>query len=245
MNLNSACYSYSKDPHRRVAKKGLLMKKLLLASAALVLAAPAFAADLPVRSAAPAPYYAPVLASSWTGFYIGLNAGGVAIDYGAPDDMSGYTIGLRAGYDYQFGNGFVVGVMGDADFSTANQKRTPGGLPTIKVENRSIFTANLRAGFTLTPNFLLYATGGYSYFDIKVSDPGLFFARPLPGSADGYNVGIGAEYRWTPNLSVFAEYRYHDLQLSGRGNGGAEVNQAKVGLNYRFASPVGPVMARY
>lgn len=205
------------------------MKKLLLAGVALAFAAPAFAADLPSRAAPPTPYFAPAMVSSWTGFYLGLNAGGVSIDYGAPDEMSGYTLGVRGGFDYQFGNGFVFGVLGDADFSTADQKRTPGGLPTIKVESRSIFTANLRAGFTLTPNLLLYATGGYSYFDFKVSDPGFFFARPLPGSADGWNIGVGAEYRWTPNLSVFAEYRYHDLQLSGRGNGGAEVNQAKVG----------------
>lgn len=221
------------------------MKKLLLAGVALAFAAPAFAADLPSRAAPPTPYFAPAMVSSWTGFYLGLNAGGVSIDYGAPDEMSGYTLGVRGGFDYQFGNGFVFGVLGDADFSTADQKRTPGGLPTIKVESRSIFTANLRAGFTLTPNLLLYATGGYSYFDFKVSDPGFFFARPLPGSADGWNIGVGAEYRWTPNLSVFAEYRYHDLQLSGRGNGGAEVNQAKVGVNYRFGSASRPVMARY
>ncbi len=221
------------------------MKKLLLAGVALAFAAPAFAADLPSRAAAPSPYFAPAPVASWTAFYVGLNAGGVAIDYGAPSDMSGYTFGVRAGFDYQFGNGFVFGVLGDADFSTADQTRTPGGFPAIKVENNSIFTANLRAGFTVTPNLLLYATGGYSYFDIKVSDPGFFFARPLPGSADGWNVGIGAEYRWTPNLSVFAEYRYHDLKLSGRGNGDAEANQAKVGFNYRFGSAVGPVMARY
>ena len=222
------------------------MKKVLLAGVALVCVAPALAADLPSRVAAPAPSQfvaAPV--SSWTGFYLGLNAGGVSIDYGAPDDMSGYTFGVRAGYDYQFGNGFVLGVLGDAEFSTADQRITPGGRPVVNVENKAIFKANLRAGFAVTPNFLLYATGGYSYFDFKISDPGFFFARPLPGSADGWNVGVGGEYRWTPNLSIYAEYRYHDLQLSGRGNGGAEVNQVKVGFNYKFASPVGPVMARY
>lgn len=222
------------------------MKKFLLAGAALAFAAPAFAADLPSRVAAPAPspYYAAPIAS-WTGFYFGVNAGGVSIDYGAPDNMSGYTVGARVGYDYQFGNGFVLGILGDAELSTADQTRTPGGFPNITVENKSIFTANLRAGFTVTPNLLLYATGGYSYFDFKVSDPGFFFARPLPGSADGWNIGLGAEYRWTPNLSTYAEYRYHDVSLSGRGNGGAEVNQVKVGLNYKFVTMGGPVMARY
>lgn len=221
------------------------MRKTFLAGVALTFAAPAFAADLPSRVAAPAPSpYLAIPVASWTGFYIGLNAGGVSIDYGAPGDMSGYTFGVRAGYDHQFGNGFVLGVMGDADFSSADQNRTPAGFPVIKVENNSIFTANLRAGFTVTPNLLLYATGGYSYFDLKISDPGFFFARPLPGSADGWNVGFGGEYRWTPNLSVFAEYRYHDLDLN-RVFGSAEVNQVKVGFNYKFGTSVGPVMARY
>ncbi len=221
------------------------MKKFLLAGVALAFAAPAFAADLPSRVAAPAPSpFVAMPVASWTGFYVGINAGGVSIDYGAPDNMSGYTFGVRAGYDYQFGNGFLLGVMGDAEFSTADQTRTPGGFPRITVENNSIFSANLRAGFTVTPNLLLYATGGYSYFDFKVSDPGFFFARPLPGSADGWNIGIGAEYRWTPNLSTYAEYRYHDLDLN-RGNGGVEVNQIKVGVNYKFVSSAGPVLARY
>ena len=221
------------------------MKKLLLASVAIAFAAPAFAADLPVRTAAPAPYFAPVAVASWTGFYLGLNAGGVSMDTRLPDRLSGYTFGVRAGYDYQFGNSFVLGVMGDADFSTADQSILFGGLPVGTFENKAIFTANLRAGFTVTPNLLLYATGGYSYFDIKISDPFFLLGPGLPSSADGWNVGLGAEYRWTPNLSVFAEYRYHDLQFSGTGNGGAEVNQVKVGLNYRFGSPARTVVARY
>lgn len=51
------------------------------------------------------------------------------------------------------------------------------------------------------------------------------------GSADGLNIGLGAEYRWTPNLSVYAEYRYHDLDLN-RAFGDADANQIKVGFNY-------------
>lgn len=220
------------------------MRKILLGGVALAFAAPAMAADLPARVAAPAPSpYVAIPVASWTGFYIGLNAGGVSIDAGTRDNISGYTFGGRLGYDYEFGNGFVLGVLGDAEISTADQTIT-GLRSSAKIENESIFTANLRAGFAVSPNLLVYATGGYSYFNMKFSDPGFILPRPLPGSADGWNVGLGAEYRWTPNLSVYAEYRYHNLDLN-RGYGGVDANQIKVGLNYKFATSIGPRMARY
>ncbi|MBM1175393.1 porin family protein, partial [Microvirga arabica] len=52
------------------------MKKILLASVALFgFAGAAAAADLPVRSAPPAPIIAAAPIFTWTGFYVGVNAG--------------------------------------------------------------------------------------------------------------------------------------------------------------------------
>ena len=51
------------------------MKKFLLSSVALLgFTAGAMAADLPRRAAPPA-YFAPVPVFTWTGFYVGVNAG--------------------------------------------------------------------------------------------------------------------------------------------------------------------------
>ena len=55
-----------------------MYKRVLLSSAAFAaLTVTGSAADLPARGVAPAPYYAAAPIFSWTGFYIGVNAGGV------------------------------------------------------------------------------------------------------------------------------------------------------------------------
>src|SRR5262245_20206924 len=108
---------------------GAFMKKLAIAIAAIALiGTPAFAADMAVkaRPAAPAPMPAPVY--NWTGWYVGLNAGGawghsdnststVFNDPGYFDptsipaiasagaqstDLSGFTGGIQAGYNWQW-----------------------------------------------------------------------------------------------------------------------------------------------
>ena len=117
------------------------MRKLLLASSALVFAGPAFAADLPARMPVKA---APVVAAvpfTWTGCYVGghVGAGWDRTVFSDPGNLSpgllgppsiqqslapvGATVGVnspagvvggvQAGCDYQFAGNWVVGVGGD------------------------------------------------------------------------------------------------------------------------------------
>ena len=120
------------------------MRKLLLSSAALAaMSVAAFGADLPARGAAvaPAPMYAAPM-FTWSGFYVGLNAGaafqsdknradsvtytGVGPVPGYVDtinaqlaavprrngDDTGFTGGAQIGYNWQFG-ALVVGIEAD------------------------------------------------------------------------------------------------------------------------------------
>ena len=114
-----------------------MMRATLLASATLMIAGSAFAADLPARKVAPTAPVAP--AFSWTGFYVGVNAGvnwssrnvetilnggDTAAGY-YPDivqaispspygnSRTGFIGGAQIGYNYQI-NQFVIGA--EADF---------------------------------------------------------------------------------------------------------------------------------
>ncbi|MDB5510938.1 MAG: porin [Enterovirga sp.] len=129
------------------------MKKILLSSVALLgLTAGAMAADLPSRRA-PAPYVA-VPVFTWTGFYVGVNAGyafdvagnsnngGIFIPPGtfaAPNagvtgtlfrnggrGNDGFVGGGQVGYNYQMGN-IVVGIEADAQYADLSNNGRAGG----------------------------------------------------------------------------------------------------------------------
>ncbi len=71
------------------------MKKFLLSATALGLAmtaGSAFAADLPSRKAPPT-YIAPAPVATWTGFYVGLNAGGA---FGGSQNVNVGTYGFQS-----------------------------------------------------------------------------------------------------------------------------------------------------
>lgn len=120
-------------------------KKLLASGTILaaVVASSAFAADLPSRKYAPVAPVAPIF--TWTGFYVGVNAGatwnhgtkrvtppvagwfnGINTNGGwrKSDDNFNFTGGAQVGYNYQIGN-FVVGA--EADFNYANVESTLDG----------------------------------------------------------------------------------------------------------------------
>jgi outer membrane immunogenic protein len=128
------------------------MKKILVAGLAIAAfcGAPAFAADMPVK----APYAAPAPAFSWTGCYLGANAGGLWAEKkwfdagnGNPgnldvkNDPSGWLGGVQAGCNYQTG-AFVYGVQGDYDWAHANARDIAS--PTSTFPGGENLTASVR-----------------------------------------------------------------------------------------------------
>lgn len=216
------------------------MSKLfsISAAAAVMLAVPAIAADMPAK----APVYkapAAVIAPSWTGFYIGINGGGAfgttgasetglpiggagaSGDYNLDHHLSGWLAGGQLGYNWQTGR-WVWGVEADFDGADIHGDGTQGGagqagnFVTAGEKIDYFGTLRGRVGGLVTDDFLLYATGGLAYGHIKTNGQ-FHYVGPVDylasGSATktGWAAGGGFEYRFLPQWTVKAEYLYYDL----------------------------------
>jgi outer membrane immunogenic protein len=239
---------------------------LLLTAAplALVVAAPAaFGADLAVKKAMPVK--APVAAEpfSWTGWYIGVNAGyGLGQGYGtytAPaarrteafNDMpAGGFGGGQLGYNYQFRapiiGSMVIGAETDIQGAGISDNRTTLGGAVINHKLDWFGTTRARAGLATGP-VLSYVTGGAAYGGIETG-----VTTPLGGITNtttktGWTWGTGVEAALGGNWTAKAEYLYLDFGSTGAASAATGVlgvkNQEQIfrgGLNYRFGPPVSP-----
>jgi outer membrane immunogenic protein len=141
--MYSDCVSKLRIGRRKTFRARL--QGMVLATAALgLLGGSALAADLPTRKGPPlAPVYIPP-AFTWTGFYVGANAGygwhnnnnnnnnglfpflgavpvGAFTPFGgSSSNNGGFLAGIQGGYNYQFGigQGFVVGAEADIDYAS-------------------------------------------------------------------------------------------------------------------------------
>ena len=249
------------------------MKKLSLGCVALaaLITAPAIAADMAVK----APYRAAPPVWSWTGFYIGVNAGGgwdnndvvetatssfcnpalggcggatlisasalAALPPGFGVKSKGFIGGGQLGYNYQTGL-FVWGI--EADFDGASIKGSGnagatvpfGAANTVTVagsaDKKLDFLGTVRGRLGVTPvgPLLLYATGGFAYGHVSSSTTlgesvgGPCFCGPAAGAAGsistsrtGWAGGAGAEWAFSPALSVRAEWLHYDLGSASYG----------------------------
>jgi outer membrane immunogenic protein len=206
------------------------VKKLLLSSVALLgLSAAAFAADLPSRRAAPAPYVA-VPVFTWTGFYVGVNAGYGFADnnrnsytlgttvYDRDDSRDGFVGGGQIGYNYQIGQ-FVLGVEADlqyADLGGNNRNYVTGTAGYFGNNGIDWFgTVRGRVGFAID-RMLVYGTGGFAYGGSD-NDRGYYdgvtaYYSSRDNTRTGWVAGGGVEYAFTPNFTGRIEGLYVNLE---------------------------------
>ena len=244
------------------------MKKFLLGSVAFaMLAGPAAAADLPAK----APIYKappPVMAYSWTGCYIGGNAGGLWTDKDWSDPATGdvfakhhangFLGGVQVGCNYQTG-AFVFGVQGDYDWTDADGQGVDLFDPatTERTRVRGLASVTGRVGYAWD-RALLYVKGGGAWerdrFDFLDTATGVSFATASE-TRGGWTFGGGIEYAFWQNWTAFVEYDYYDfgrhrVTFTDTGGGIFDVDikerksVVKGGINWKFDWG-GPVVARY
>ena len=223
--------------------------------------APAVAADLGARPYGNAPAYAAPI-YNWTGFYLGAHAGGA---FSGDNSFNGLVLsnydarflgGVQLGADYQFAGVFVVGVEGQYSWLTSN--KIPSIFPAGFVysnNQRGLGSITGRLGYSWGPA-LFYAKGGYAYSSHSetLTLGGAPIAFTLDRNhRDGYTVGAGVEYLFTPNWSAKAEYQYYDFgssrftapaPLIPFGTFSNVEHTLKAGVNYRF-NLGGSTAARY
>jgi outer membrane immunogenic protein len=154
-----------------------------------------------------------------------------AIPASVNSKLSGFIGGGQIGYNWQIGT-WVLGLEGDFDGIGAKTSTTaafPGGngfVPLSTAFNREadwLSTVRGRLGFTVTPAFLLYGTGGLAVGQTKVGSAFICpvcappsateasTANVISNTSAGWTVGAGAEWMFAPQWSVKAEYLYVDL----------------------------------
>jgi outer membrane immunogenic protein len=213
-----------------------MMKTPLLALAlATASALPTLAADLPYRKGPPPVYTPPVPLFTWTGFYVGVNGGGIMsqssrafttadptggfapLSYRNRDN--GFLGGGQIGYNWQMG-AFVAGLEADFDGTSLGRTDTVAGLAGVTGTFRDkldwLGTARARLGFTPMERLLIYGTGGLAFGETDLTHsltvPG---AGTFTGSNSdvrtGWTLGAGGEWAFTQNWSAKVEYLYYDL----------------------------------
>jgi len=201
--------------------------------------------------------------AGWTGFYVGVNAGGgfgtAKNDFsiaGAPSfatvdlPQKGAIGGGQIGYNWQAGPA-VFGIEADLQASSIKGSVSTPPLPLSANYSQELpwfGTARGRIGYAQA-GWLLYATGGYAYGRVKTVASAT--AGPATVSVttnengNGWTVGSGAEVMIAPRWSIKVEYLYVDLGTTTisyafpalptlNNNTHVTINVARAGLNFRF-----------
>ena len=226
-------------------KKSLKTTTAASIALAALAAGPAMAADMPTR--APAPVYTkapPAPVQSWTGFYVnaGIGYGLWASDTTTVAPTAAGCVGFGclpitqtqggkgwfgtagAGFDYQFTDHIVAGVLADWDFSSIKgtiQDQGPEFAGSL-TENWS-WAAGARVGWLVTPAILSYVNGGFSqtHFNSATMISTITAGASTAGAPTGFSTPAFTQSGWflgggvetslasfLPGLFSRTEYRY-------------------------------------
>ena len=208
------------------------MKKLLLASAAVMTlgVTAASAADLSGRKTMPYKALPYTQTYNWSGFYLGVNGGG---GWGDSDSSGrfGGLVGGTVGYNYQVSQA-VFGLEGDIDRSNLSRSSRCAAF-SCETRNNWLSTVRGRLGYAFD-RFMPYVTGGVACGDLQTSVAGIGDSN---ATKTGWTVGGGLEAAIAGPWTAKVEYLYVDLGSGNSPVGSSEnfkTNIVRAGINYRL-----------
>lgn len=186
---------------------------LLAGVAAVSFISSAQAADLFVSEPAP-PVVVIDYGNNWDGAFIGAFAGygwGSVTDedgyFSLPDtdaDLTGWQVGVSAGYNFTFSEALVAGVVGDIAWSDLS-----GDVADDGSSFDADWTGSIRGRLGFDGGaFLPYLTAGVAFANGTLTD----VTNSLEDSQThiGWTFGAGVEYALADNISLDLLYRFTD-----------------------------------
>ncbi|CDX21992.1 25 kDa outer-membrane immunogenic protein [Mesorhizobium plurifarium] len=214
-------------------KTNLKFAPLAAALGLFALGGTAFAADV-VSEEPPAP--APVAelpVASWAGPYAGINLGygfgGHVKAPGVDAKTKGFIGGVFGGYNWQQEN-FVYGAEADLGYNG-----TKGSDNDLSAKTGIEGSLRARLGYAVTPEILLYGTGGLAVKDQKIDDS--FTGVHDNKAMLGWTAGAGTDIKITDNVFGRVEYRYTDYGSKNFGDTGkvkSSDNRVTFGVGMKF-----------
>lgn len=214
------------DMHKIIA----LASAFLLSSSAMTLAA-----DLIDQNPVP-PIAMETPAFTWTGAYIGISGGAGWLDgsttklgrYHDQQDFDGSVFGGFAGYNWQFSNGIVVGVEGDIEYNSNDEKFF--GYRTFGTDWQG--SVRGRVGYAFD-RLMVFGTAGWTmargHIEYPCVDESEIFS--------GWTAGAGVDYAVTDKVILRGEYRFSDFgnkEIVRGMNVDFDQSVVKVGLAVKF-----------
>jgi OmpA-OmpF porin, OOP family len=173
------------------------------------------------------------MAAHAAGSYVGINAGSVehkaSID-GASDSENKTGFKVYGGYGFTENFGVELGYANLGKVSSSINDGFDNGSLTYK--SHAVYLAGT-ATLPLTPQFSLFGKAGITANRGKLS-------ATLNGESDSFTrtnttamFGVGAEFNFSKNLSVVAEYENFGKVID-ENEGNTKAQMVSVGLRYKF-----------
>lgn len=205
----------------------------------------------------------PVMARSWTGFYVGVHGGWgwgtteiqdpTFSPVSNPTEVkyNGPLAGGQLGANWQTGN-FVLGaeVDGSWAFVRGNTSRNQGVISSSTTNGfgyRALATGTARVGYAMN-QWLAYAKGGAAWADMEITTRFTAQTTTYERSMLGAVGGAGLEVAFLRNVSAKAEYNYIWLpidhlvyaNLNTTSSLEHRIHVVKFGINVRLGGDAGP-----